>query len=369
MADLSIYPNLVRRVGLTLPTPSSPTPIPALPQASENRVYSNDVYLSRRQPETAGTVSMYPGLMKRIGKPLPDNVPAQTKPETKPAESKPAETKPETKPESSGGNYTIQKNDTLWKIAQEQLGSGTRWKEIYELNKDVIGGDPNRIFPGTQLKLPGGASASKPAESKPAQSSGGNYTIQRDDTLWKIAKEQLGDGTRWKEVYELNKDVIGGDPNSIRPGTQIKLPTGAKAESKPASKPSSSSSSGAIQKPSVIWMSSPNYGSRPGGEGDISAIVLHHTAGGSSAQNIGSYFQNPEAEVSAHYTIGKDGAIVQSVKDGKRAWHAGESSFQGRGDVNDFSLGIELVNDGNGSDPFTDAQYNALIDLVAWMCK
>ncbi|HBN09371.1 MAG TPA: hypothetical protein DD435_12220 [Cyanobacteria bacterium UBA8530] len=126
-----------------------------------------------------------------------------------------------------------------------------------------------------------------------------------------------------------------------------------------------------VNKPSVISMPSPNFGSRPGGASDISAIVLHHTASGSvsAAQNIGRYFQNPDAEVSAHYTIGKDGAIVQSVQDGKRAWHAGESTFQGRGDVNDYSLGIEIVNAGDNRDAYTDAQYSALIDLCAWMVK
>lgn len=124
-----------------------------------------------------------------------------------------------------------------------------------------------------------------------------------------------------------------------------------------------------LQKPGVISMPSPNQGSRPGGANDISAIVLHHTADDASAQATGRYFQNPAAQVSAHYTVGKDGTIVQSVPDGKRAWHAGVSSFQGRGDVNDFSIGIEIVNKGNGSDPYTDAQYKALTNLVAWICQ
>ncbi len=124
-----------------------------------------------------------------------------------------------------------------------------------------------------------------------------------------------------------------------------------------------------LQKPGVISMPSPNQNSRPGGPNDISAVVLHHTAGGGTAQGTGRYFQNPSAQVSSHYTVGKDGAIVQSVPDGKRAWHAGVSSFKGRDDVNDFSIGIEIVNWGNGKDPYTDAQYNALINLVAWICQ
>lgn len=125
---------------------------------------------------------------------------------------------------------------------------------------------------------------------------------------------------------------------------------------------------GGIAKPSVVSMPSPNYGNRPAGT-DIDTIVLHHTASGGTAQNIGKFFQNPAAEVSAHYTVGKDGTIVQSVPDSKRAWHAGTSSFKGEGDVNDYSIGIEIVNLGNNKDPYTEAQYNALIDLVAYLVK
>jgi len=49
--------------------------------------------------------------------------------------------------------YTIQKNDSLWGIAQRELGSGHRWKYIYELNKDKIK-DPNRLKPGQVIILP-----------------------------------------------------------------------------------------------------------------------------------------------------------------------------------------------------------------------
>lgn len=144
----------------------------------------------------------------------------------------------------------------------------------------------------------------------------------------------------------------------------------AKAKAAAEAKAAEEAKAKVINKPSVISMPSPNYGSRPGGSGDITAIVLHDTGDATTkAQQIGSYFQNPEAEVSSHYTIGKDGAIVQSVEDGNRAWHAGVSSFQGRDDVNDYSLGIEICNSGSGSDPFTDAQYESTINLVAWMCK
>ncbi len=49
--------------------------------------------------------------------------------------------------------YTIDKGDTLSKIAKDHFGSANRWREIYEANRDVID-DPDRIFPGQVIKLP-----------------------------------------------------------------------------------------------------------------------------------------------------------------------------------------------------------------------
>ena len=48
--------------------------------------------------------------------------------------------------------YTIEKGDTLSKIAKEQLGHASAWKQIFEANRDVLD-DPDRIFPGQVIKL------------------------------------------------------------------------------------------------------------------------------------------------------------------------------------------------------------------------
>lgn len=52
-----------------------------------------------------------------------------------------------------GDNYVVERGDSLWRIAQKVYGNGSRWREIYEMNKDVIGNDPNRIYVGQILKL------------------------------------------------------------------------------------------------------------------------------------------------------------------------------------------------------------------------
>ncbi len=62
--------------------------------------------------------------------------------------------------------------------------------------------------------------------------------------------------------------------------------------------------------------------------------------------------------VSAHLLIRRDGEAVQFVSFNDRAWHAGQSCYDGRDNCNDFSIGIEL--EGTDEDPYTDAQYAML---------
>jgi nucleoid-associated protein YgaU len=50
------------------------------------------------------------------------------------------------------------------------------------------------------------------------------YVVKSGDSLSKIAKELLGDGSRWPEIYEANKDVIGDNPNLIKPGQKLNIP-------------------------------------------------------------------------------------------------------------------------------------------------
>ncbi|HPE15544.1 MAG TPA: 5'-nucleotidase C-terminal domain-containing protein [Oscillospiraceae bacterium] len=55
---------------------------------------------------------------------------------------------------SAEDTYTVVRGDSLWKIARICLGRGSRWGEIYALNRDVVGGNPGLIYPGQILKLP-----------------------------------------------------------------------------------------------------------------------------------------------------------------------------------------------------------------------
>ena len=119
----------------------------------------------------------------------------------------------------------------------------------------------------------------------------------------------------------------------------------------------------------VIWIQSPNFGKRPGGPGDVTTIVIHSTVI-PTLQATTEAFHREASQVSSHFTIGKDGSIVQNVSTFGRAWHAGKSTDAARrNNVNDYSIGIELVNLNDGKDPYPDAQINALCGIVAEMCR
>ena len=62
---------------------------------------------------------------------------------------------------SSAAEYTVEKGDSLWKIAKEHLGSGYKWSEIYETNKDSIR-DPDRIYAGQTIQIPDNAETPAP---------------------------------------------------------------------------------------------------------------------------------------------------------------------------------------------------------------
>ena len=115
--------------------------------------------------------------------------------------------------EAQTRTYTVQRGDTLSSIAGAKLGNQARWPEIFVLNRATVP-SPNRIFPGQVLLLP----PREPTGPIPRL-----YTVVRGDNLTKIAREQLGDGNRSREIFNLNRDVIA-DPDRIIVGQVLVLP-------------------------------------------------------------------------------------------------------------------------------------------------
>ena len=80
------------------------------------------------------------------------------------------------------------------------------------------------------------------------------------------------------------------------------------------------------------------------------------------------YFAQVAAlRVSAHALVRRDGEVVQYVPFQRRAWHAGQSAWQGRERCNDFSIGIEL--EGTDARAYAPAQYRVLSQLIAALCR
>lgn len=113
----------------------------------------------------------------------------------------------------------------------------------------------------------------------------------------------------------------------------------------------------------VLHVPSPNFNDRPA-DAVIDTVVVHATATATWQEAV-EFFMRREAPVSAHYTITRGGRILVHVPEDKRAWHAGVSRMpDGRENVNDFSIGIELVNLNDGEDPYNREQVEALRTLL-----
>ncbi|WP_310619065.1 peptidoglycan recognition protein family protein [Flexibacterium corallicola] len=108
---------------------------------------------------------------------------------------------------------------------------------------------------------------------------------------------------------------------------------------------------------------SPNHNER--GEAAIDMIILHYT-GMDTAELAISRLCDPRAEVSCHYLIHEDGGILQMVPESRRAWHAGKASWKGQTNINERSIGIEVVNAGHarGVPDYPQVQVDAVIALV-----
>ena len=104
-------------------------------------------------------------------------------------------------------------------------------------------------------------------------------------------------------------------------------------------------------------VASPNFDQRK-----PNFVIIHHTTNDSIDPALRT-LTSPEAKVSAHYLIDRDGTILQLVKESDRAWHAGKSYWGGNIDMNSVSIGIEL--DNNGNEAFAQAQIDALLPLLA----
>ena len=247
---------------------------------------------------------------------------------------------------SSPKTYTVQSGDTLGRIARKVYGDAHKYPLIIKANNIT---DPSRIWVGQVLIIPAtnGVTATETAR-QPASRPTSPAPTPAAVTPAPVTPAP----------------VTPAPPPPATPAPPAPSTPAPPLPSTPTTQPPTSGRT--VSKPAVQWAPSPNFNQRRS-LNDITAITLHATAN-STLTGVISWFKNPKAQVSAHYTIGKDGQIAQHVQDRNRAWHAGRSIWKGRSSCNDYCLGIELVNLNDGADPYPEVQHQANVALCTYLC-
>jgi len=109
---------------------------------------------------------------------------------------------------------------------------------------------------------------------------------------------------------------------------------------------------------------SPNHSSKKRLKSQIKFVIIHYTGMQSEIESI-KRLKNSKSKVSCHYLINRKGEVTQMIKDKHIAWHAGKSRWKKLINLNNNSLGIELVNKGHqfGYQNFSQKQIISLINL------
>ncbi len=133
--------------------------------------------------------------------------------------------------------YMVKSGDSLWKIAAKHYGNGIHHKLIADANPGI---NPGNLKVGTTLTLPALAEAPAPSSATDSQTSrpeptardplalglGNNartVIVQPNEGLWNIAAREYQDGTKWRLIYNANRDKIK-DANVVRAGTRLVIP-------------------------------------------------------------------------------------------------------------------------------------------------
>ncbi|HET6883372.1 MAG TPA: LysM peptidoglycan-binding domain-containing protein [Pirellulales bacterium] len=150
--------------------------------------------------------------------------------------------------EPQDDSYTVEPNDNFWRISQKVYGTGAYFKALEEHNRRQFGDRPlinvgdavstppisvlQQDYPDLTPK-PRNVPAERRNTALASRSARGGrtYTVAEGDTLFDIARAELGKASRWAEIYDLNRDQLGEDFNYLSPGMQLALPSrGDKSE-------------------------------------------------------------------------------------------------------------------------------------------
>jgi nucleoid-associated protein YgaU len=208
-------------------SPAHPSPAPSRGNAVVAPSLSGPAPLRRIDPFTPRLAPPAPPSVARIAPPVRQpKVAAPTAPVVRshavppatapaaPNASAAASIAPPTavaKPSLSLHIVTVQPGDSLWKLAQQNLGRGSRWQELLAANPGIV--DPTRISTGTEIVVPAKLIGLK---------SDLRVTVKQGDTLTRIAHLTYGRAAAWHCIAQANPEIA--DVNRIYKGQQLLLP-------------------------------------------------------------------------------------------------------------------------------------------------
>ncbi|MGW7673354.1 LysM peptidoglycan-binding domain-containing protein [Streptomyces sp. NPDC054775] len=223
--------------------------------------------------------------------------PGQATPASQPAAGV-DQTSPPSASTPASRTYTVRETrpaDSLWAIAERELGDGERWREIADLNegRTMVDGTVFRansfLQPGWQLQMPAPATAAVGIRTQlgpgtPAADETGEHvvTVHSGDYLSKIAEKELGDGNAWPKLFEASRDEPQPDglpkitdPDMIFAGQQVTVPEAQPLQPPQGHGPGAESGG---QKTTPLSPRSPDGKQKQGGgTGDAQAPAPHQT--------------------------------------------------------------------------------------------
>ncbi len=116
--------------------------------------------------------------------------------------------------------YTVRGGDTMSSIAAEWFGDESKWDLIAKANPLV---DPNRLRIGQVLRLPP-QDTERDAIGETAGDAETTYIVRSGDNLSRIARSYYGDASRWRIIFEANRELLRDNPDNLRPGMRLVIP-------------------------------------------------------------------------------------------------------------------------------------------------
>jgi nucleoid-associated protein YgaU len=224
--------SLAERSPDSTPTTPVTSPAGAIPSSVPGAVTAREPYAGHTSRtlmagnEPAKSAPTTPADSAALPSPAPVTPIAATKPQPSGA---PSEIKLEPG-KAAVDTHRVQPGDSLASLAQTYYGNAKYAKFLAESNPGIS--DPAKLSLGATIKIPplpqdvdtrmaNAAPAKVPAAAATGKKT---YKVKTGDSFYKIAKEQLGNAERWKELLDLNKTIVHGDPTQLQPGQTLVLP-------------------------------------------------------------------------------------------------------------------------------------------------